>query len=439
MKTLIQASSSKASGSQRQQRPLQVCMYRLGSFRIDIRAKRIASALLAKGHTVTVFDIETARTCPVEEMQDGVRVQHLIEPFWYIARRWEPWFFIEAARNFVRSVKELIKTPADIYHACDVTALPASYIAAVLRRKPLILDMYELPVPVPETRIAFWRWTGRFFAYLLRLTLPRCAQVFSVSPGCAQTLRHVCHLSNIQVLRNVPEYRCVEKSERLRQQLNLPAGTGIALYQGNIQPDRGLEILVRAAPFLKDGNVIVIMGQGVKDTVCQLQSLITQEGLGDRVKLLPPVPYAELLDWTASADIGLTLFSPDHSLSIRYCLPNKFFEYLMAGLPVLSSSLDDIETAIKAYDVGQVVPSLTPAAVGAAINALLADRDALARMSQNALRAAREELNWQRESAHLLQLYHEACNAWSLAGGQHHPTSGETVKLSSCAARRFML
>ncbi len=153
------------------------------------------------------------------------------------------------------------------------------------------------------------------------------------------------------------------------------------------------------------------MGQGIKETICQLQSLITRERVADKVKLLPAVPYAELLDWTASADIGLTLFSRDYSLSIRYCLPNKLFEYLMAGLPVLSSSLDGIEAIIRAYDVGQVVPSLTPADVGAAINALLADRDALARMSQNALRAAREEFNWERESARMLQLYHEACNA----------------------------
>lgn len=405
MKTLIQATIAKTSSSRRPQRPLQVCMYRLGSFRIDIRAKRIARTLLENGYAVTVLDIETERTCPVKEMQNGVRVQHHIEPFWYIARRWEPWFFVEAVRNFVRSVKELIKTPADIYHACDITALPASYIAAVTRRKPLILDMYELPVPVPETRIAFWRWAGRFLVYFLRLILPRCAQVISVSPGAVEILERVCRISNIQLLRNVPEYRFVKKSERLRRHLNLPASTGIALYQGNIQPDRGLDILVRAAAFLKDGNVIVIMGQGVKGTLCQLQELIVREGVADKVKLLPPVAYEELLEWTASADIGLTLFSPDYSLSIRYCLPNKFFEYLMAGLPVLSSSLDVLEKIINTYGVGQVTPSLAPEDVGAAINVLLADRPALARMSQNALRVARDEFNWQKESAHLLQLY----------------------------------
>ncbi|HLG61098.1 MAG TPA: glycosyltransferase [Ktedonosporobacter sp.] len=411
MKTLIQANSAKTRGTDMSRHPFQVCMYRVGRFCIDVRAKRVAHVLIENGYEVTVLDIEPERTCPVDEVQEGVRVHHFIEPFWYIARHWEPWFFIEAVRNFLQSVRLLIKTPADIYHACDLTAFPAAYIAAVLRGKPLMLDMYELPVPVPETRIIFWRWLGRLLVYLLRLTLPRCTQVFAPSPGGAQTLGHVCHLSSIQVLRNVPAYRTVKKNERLRQHLNLPPGAGIALYQGNIQPDRGLEILVRAAPFLKDGNVIVIMGQGIKETICQLQSLITRERVADKVKLLPAVPYAELLDWTASADIGLTLFSRDYSLSIRYCLPNKLFEYLMAGLPVLSSSLDGIEAIIRAYDVGQVVPSLTPADVGAAINALLADRDALARMSQNALRAAREEFNWERESARMLQLYHEACNA----------------------------
>ena len=79
----------------------------------------------------------------------------------------------------------------------------------------------------------------------------------------------------------------------------------------------------------------------------------------------------------------------------------------MAGLPVLSSSLDAVVEVIKTYDVGRVVRSLAPADIGAAINAMLTDRDALAPMHHNALDAARQELNWEKEQRHLVHLYRE--------------------------------
>ncbi len=117
------------------------------------------------------------------------------------------------------------------------------------------------------------------------------------------------------------------------------------------------------------------------------------------------MPYAELLEWTASADIGLTIFPPDYSLSIRFTLPNKLFEYLMAGRPVLSSQLDAIAEVIKTYNVGQIVPSLAPSAIAAAINAMLADTAALARMRRNALETAQHEFYWEKESQELILLY----------------------------------
>jgi glycosyltransferase involved in cell wall biosynthesis len=147
------------------------------------------------------------------------------------------------------------------------------------------------------------------------------------------------------------------------------------------------------------------MGRAVETTRVQLEDLIVSNGVADRVKIIPPVPYEELLDWTASADIGLTIFQPGFTRSIRYCLPNKLFEYLMAGLPVLSSQLDAIAELLETYDVGQVLPSLEPSDVGASINAMLADPAALARMHSNALKAARQEFHWENEKQRLFELY----------------------------------
>jgi glycosyltransferase involved in cell wall biosynthesis len=165
--------------------------------------------------------------------------------------------------------------------------------------------------------------------------------------------------------------------------------------------------LIHAAVFLEQDILIVLMGLGPKKTLSQLEALIVSEGVADRVKILPSVPYEELLNWTASADIGLNILPPDYSASIRMCLPNKLFEYLMAGIPVLTSELGAVVEVIKTYDVGQIVSSLDPEDVGVAITTMLEDRVALARMRQHALDAAQSEFCWEKEKQRLVRLYQD--------------------------------
>jgi glycosyltransferase involved in cell wall biosynthesis len=141
----------------------------------------------------------------------------------------------------------------------------------------------------------------------------------------------------VTLVRNTPIYQAVEKNDRLRQYLGLGPEVRIALYQGNIQEDRRLDTLVRAAKFLERDVVLVLMGKDMRKTVSKLQVQAIGEGVAERVKSVPPVPYEELLEWAASADIGLIIYAPDHSLDVKMCLPNKLFEYMMAGLPVLAT------------------------------------------------------------------------------------------------------
>ena len=388
------------------QRPMKVCMYILMKARKEVRAMRAASALVEAGYTVSVIDVECEPTLPHEEYLSGIRMKHMIIPNWFTARRFQPWFFLVAIRVFILSIWNLFRSQADIYHAHELTALPASFIIAKLRRKPLIFEAYELHLPVPETGVAFWRLLGGLLMRLLAVILPHCQGVIAASPLYAQELRKRYHLSEVLAIRNVPMYRKVAKTERLRQLLELEPDTYIALYQGSLQPNRALEKLVYAARFLERNSVIVMMGDAIGNTRVELEALIASEGVTDRVKILSAVPYEELLEWTASADIGLAIFPPNYSLSIRMTQPNKLFEYLMAGLPVLSAQLDAIVDVIRTYDAGRVVSSLEPTDLAAAINAMLTDKAALERMHDNALKAA-QNCCWERDSLLLLHLYQQ--------------------------------
>jgi glycosyltransferase involved in cell wall biosynthesis len=389
------------------QTPVKVCMHIVRTARIDVRAMRTAITLVEAGFAISILDIEYERIQPAKENCGGLYMEHILVPGWLTSRSFEPWFFFNAVKIFLLSIPRLLQTRADIYHASEVTALPACYIAAKLRRKPLIYEAYELPlfdIPLSEMGL-LRRCFHKLIGMLLAKILPACAGVVTVSPPIAEEIRKRYRLSKVSLVRNILPYRIVRKSDKLRLHLDLPPSVRIVLYQGNIQPGRGLECLVHAAAFLKQDAMIVMMGQCIGTTQSALESLIQQQAVADRVKILPPVAYEELLDWTASADLGLTLYPLGYTLNVNMVLPNKLFEYLMAGLPVLSSPLEPIAEIITSYDVGQVVPSLAPADVAAAINAMLADHHALARMRRNALEAARNELCWERESQQLIKLY----------------------------------
>jgi len=381
-----------------------VCMHVLTTYRTDARVMRSANALKEVGFTVSVIDIVDKCSQSIEDIH-GISVKHLNTSSVFTVTRFRRWALVRALLLFVRSTLLLLRTPADIYHAHDFTALPACYIVARLRRKPLIFDAHELPLS--EFDVPHRRWLRLVLTPFLAHMITSCAGGIGASPFYEQVLRERYHVSRVMLLRNFPPYRLVKKSDRLHRRLGLDTSIRIALYQGNIQLDRGLDRVVQAATFLEHDIVIVLLGKGVEPTISELKALIVSVGVVNQVKILPPVPYEELLDWTASADLGLTLIPLDGTLNMRTCLPNKLFEYLMAGLPVLTSPMEAVAPLVTSYDVGHVTLSLAPADVAAAINAMLRDTSALARMRLNALNAAKHEFNWEKEQANLIQLYQD--------------------------------
>jgi len=387
-----------------------VCMHVLGTLRTDVRVMREATALTQAGIEVRIVDIEKERGRPREEEFGGVHVKHLVMPSWFIPARFKPWFLVKLVWIIFLGSLELWKTPADIYHAHDDTALPACYIAARLRRKLLVFDAHELPLTEPS--ITRWHYLWMLSTHLLKAMMTRCAGIITVSSPIMHELQRRYGGRRAVVIRNILAYQAPVFSDQLRSHLGLSAETCVALFQGNLD-SRGLDRLIPAARFMDPGIVIVMMGRGVIQS--DLETLIIREGVSDRVKIIPPVPYIELLTWTASANIGLIIYSPGSAPTLtpntQMCLPNKLFEYLMAGLPILASSLDAVADIIRTYDVGCIVNSLEPEAIGRAISTMLADRDALARMRGNALVASQRDLCWECESKRLIDFYQDILDA----------------------------
>ena len=134
-----------------------------------------------------------------------------------------------------------------------------------------------------------------------------------------------------------------------------------------------------------------------------LKKQVISAGLQDKVYFIPRVPFQELHSYTCSADLGLCVIKRTGK-SFFYSIPNKLFEYLMAGLPVLVSNFPEMQAIVEKSGAGRVVDPEDVGAIRRSICDLLSNESQLRTYSKAALQAALQ-YNWEKESEKLIQLY----------------------------------
>jgi glycogen(starch) synthase len=218
--------------------------------------------------------------------------------------------------------------------------------------------------------------------------------VSAVSTGIARRVDELYSLPRpTLVVRNTPQYE--RRGFR-------PTGERIrVLYHGIIVPGRGLEIAIDSVAQWRSEFELTLRGPYNPEFTPALRARIADRGLDGRVVLAPAVPMTALVEKAAAFDIGFFAL-PGHSRHNEFALPNKIFEYIMAGLCLCTTELPEIAGLIREYELGVTIPMPDPAAIAVAINSL--DRDRIDNHKRNALIAARE-LCWEEESEKLLASY----------------------------------
>ena len=130
----------------------------------------------------------------------------------------------------------------------------------------------------------------------------------------------------------------------------------------------------------------------------------------ERIVVLPRVTLQELPSVTASADIGILLYRND-CRNNYYCAPNKVFEYMMMGLPVIAPSFPGMLALVEGEEVGLCVDPADPSAIASAVNRLASDPELRARCRTNGLRLSKERYNWEVEVQPVLERYRELVGA----------------------------
>ncbi len=362
------------------------------TYQNDNRVYRTARTLQEEGYEVVVGALYE-EGLPRQEVDRGLKVErHEIK-----SRRLPTgrlFGFIKFAEMYLRFIFRYRKF--DAIHANDFNpfflGIMAKWITPGLK---VVYDSHEYQserFDKPEWRRKLIRKTEKRFAR-------RADKVITVGRCIAQEYERLFDLKDVEVIYNVPDVMEVDRSTRLRDAFHLGAEKRIFLYQGGLVRSRGIETLLEAFSTLDDKHaVLVVMGSGA------LLPLVEEYvAKCDNIFFLPAVPYEQLLNYTASADVGV-VSTQNLCLNNYLCMPNKLFEYIQAGLPILSNNLKECGSFVVDRQLGFMAEEWEPEAVQRAIAQF--DEENLPRFKSNSERAA-TAFNWQVEKEKLKKIYTE--------------------------------
>lgn len=421
-----------------------IVMFVYGDVTHDSRVLREAGSLAAEGHRVSVLarPPEIRAQTGDREARDGFEIIGVPVPGgwrrpWRIlgwplrsvahlvdrvrgrpgAEQTLAWLVIWrfAIRGWGRDAARVAQ-PADFYHAHDLTGLAAARAAQRRHGGRVVYDSHEIYLE-SGANVRRPGWLRDRLARMEQAWIRETVALVTVNEACGAELNRRYQVPGPTVIvHNCPPRWTPPPApdERLRAATGCPAGTSIALYHGGFSPHRGLEKLADAllAPGL-EGVHAAYLGYGSQRGL--LESMAGDGRYGDRLHVLAPVPPEEVVGWVSGADVEVMVLEPS-TLNHVVSTPNKVFESLAAGVPVVASDfpgLRDILIGDPDGPLGAVCDPADPEAIAAALRSILdLDDGARADIRRRCLRAAHERWNWETESAKLVGLY-ASLAAWA--------------------------
>jgi len=306
--------------------------------------------------------------------------------------------FFALLRYYRRAWKIVKNEPGDIYHCHDLDTLPLGYRAKRRNGGRLVYDAHEL-----TTELAYISGLEKMGWWVLeRFLIRRADEVIATGTYRAEYPAKKYRIATPPVILNCPPMSTAQARNRaLQEKLGLADDrVPVILYQGGFVPGRGLHNLVLAAAHL-DRGVLVLMGWGPMEA--KLKNLAKDNGLEGRVYFMEPVAPDRVVYYCMSASVGVVIYQ-NTGLNNYYAAPNKLYEYIHAGLPVVSSDFPALKEVVEGYELGRTFDPEEPKSIASAINRVLADEQRYDTMRKNALEAAKI-FNWETESRKLLEIY----------------------------------
>ncbi len=353
----------------------------------DQRVHKMCSFMQKQGYEVLLVGRRLKNSQPMESRAyQTKRMKLLFEK--------GPMFY--AAFNF-RLFFVLLFRRVDILVSNDLDTLLPNHLVSKLRGKKLIYDSHEYFTEVPE--LIHRPKIQHIWERIERFTLPKVKYAITVNKSIAARYEEKYGVT-FKVVRNVsplyqPAFECS------RQELGLPEDTPLLIMQGaGLNVDRGVEEAIRAMKFAQLSKLIIV-GDG--DIIPQMKTLVKELQLDDKVLFFGKRPYAELMQFTRHATLGLSFDQPTNP-NYRFSLPNKVFDYIHTQTPVLCSDVVEVRGIVERYDLGLVVTNFEPHGLARTLDEAISNREQLERWKKNCTIAAEKE-HWDNEVQVLSEFY----------------------------------
>lgn len=339
---------------------------------------RICSSLAENGYDVTLVGRKLPASLPLREKK--FKQKRL--SCWFKKGKW---FYAEYN---IRLFFFLLLKKMDAICAIDLdTILPCLKISR-WKKIPRIYDAHELFTELKEviTRLRIKKtWTR-----IEQKAVPEFKWGYTVSDGIAEEFKRRYQVS-YKTIRSIP----------LLKELNpvIPPAEKFILFQGTVNEARGFEYLIPAMK--KISCRLVICGDG--NFMPRLKRLIADNKVENKTELKGMLPPDKLSIITQQATIGIGLAEKE-GLNQWLALPNKFFDYIHAGLPQITMNYPEYRKINNQFEVAVLIDELNSELIAGTINNLLADDVLLKKLKENCLNS-RQVLNWQEEEKKLLAFY----------------------------------
>lgn len=341
---------------------------------------RICTSLVEAGYSSLLVGRKLEHSLPIDNKKyDQFRI-----------KCWINKSFLFYAEYNIRLFLFLLKQPADAINAIDLDTILACFLAAKLKRIPIVYDAHEYFTEQEE--IVERPFIKKIWTSIEYFTIPKIKTGYTVSNGYAKLFKQKYNV-DYNIVRNVTKLRPITKEALINNE-------GYILYQGAVNYGRGLDILIDAMVELPNEK-LMICGKG--DIYYYLVEKVKRLNLEKQITFKGFVKPEDLSDITLKAKIGLTLFE-EKGLSHKFSLANRFFDYIHNGVPQIAMNYPEYEEFNKKHQVAMLIESISTESIKNAILTLQQNHSLYKNIQENTLKA-RLENSWKNDAKTLVSVY----------------------------------
>lgn len=338
----------------------------------DQRVHKVCQSLQSMGFEVHLWGRVLADSQPLNRPYATKRMSLLFYK--------GPFFYLEYN---IRLFFILLFSKCHLLLSNDLDTLLANFMVSKIKGLPLVYDSRELFPEAPELQETPFK--KKIWESLESWLLPKINHAYTVCHSIAQFYNNKYGLK-MKVVRNMPYLKDSSRPNAVSKSI---------IYQGTMNPGRGLELAIEMMPYLEDYKLILI-GDG--EGLASLKVLAQEKEVSSQIEFLGRLPFEDLKTYTEQSSIGI-LFEEARGLSFEYSLPNKLFDYIHANTAVLASPLVEVKAIVDTYSVGELLKARNPQSVAKQIDAMFE------KINSYEFAKAKNDLNWQKEEEVLKTIF----------------------------------